>query len=186
MSKTLLDYEYKLENTNIYDIKLYKDSIWNFGNSLFNANSITNCLIRFINYDIQINVNVKIYYNKFNMITYSSGHGNLAYNYSELNQEEVKEVEEIKEEEEEDIYELLEENTMCPISMTEIKESDKYEKCNECQNIFSHNTINSWLQSPVSNGSCPLCRSIWSIEDRVIYTNSDIYELSSEESTENT
>ena len=82
------------------------------------------------------------------------------------------------------LYKQLDDNEICPITTTKIPKNGYYEKCNSCNNIFSHESLQKWLKSYVSKKSCPLCRSPWDMNDNKVYVNSSIYELS-DDSDEN-
>jgi len=187
LSKAIFDVEYKIENTNIYNIKLWEDKIWDFGHSMYNdigSNNLSK--IRFINNNGENqNGNIIIYNNVFNLLTYlnefthikhsirfSTNHP-IHYEYNTFQTELI---------ESNLCYEQLETDFSCPITTNLIKKDEYYQKCKSCNNIFSHNAMKLWLNSPLSNNKCPLCRTLWS--STCIYVNTDLFTLSPDESDE--
>ncbi len=57
-------------------------------------------------------------------------------------------------------------DTFCPITHQEIKQEDKYMKCNKCHKNFIENALKIWL---IENRTCPMCRQTWT--SKFIYTN---------------
>ena len=63
---------------------------------------------------------------------------------------------------------------ICPIEQTEIKENERYMLCYSCQNCYSEYAIISWFVSCNNynrSSTCPTCRSPWS--DYNVYINTD-------------
>ena len=65
------------------------------------------------------------------------------------------------------VNKVLEGDSQCSISLTEIESDAEYMTCNTCHKNFIATNLQRWL---TENNNCPTCRSIWTTE-RTIYIN---------------
>jgi hypothetical protein len=65
------------------------------------------------------------------------------------------------------VNKVLEGDSLCSISLTEIESEAEYMTCNTCHKNFIATNLQRWL---TENNNCPTCRIIWTTE-RTIYIN---------------
>jgi hypothetical protein len=69
---------------------------------------------------------------------------------------------------------LEQDQNICPIQHTEIKENERYMLCSSCRNCYNEYAIISWFVSCNNYNrttTCPTCRSTWS--DHNVYVNAE-------------
>ena len=135
----------------------------NIDYSEFNYNGSLN-LSRISSFEIQIDSNIEqninIFYQKFNVLKFDGGMTCLHYCYDNNFELFAIKVIEIKKKIEGDI--------MCLIGLNNIKEGDKYQTCGKCKKNYLEENIKNWLNNHNHN-NCPHCNCLWNFHN--VYIN---------------
>ena len=62
----------------------------------------------------------------------------------------------------------LDKDNICPISYKKIELNDNYCTCSTCSNSFKADALMKWVKK---NKPCPMCRSLWTKTNYIIYNN---------------